>query len=161
MSSDIYNGARCKSYCWSQSLSDIEVRVNLSKMVSYEDVSVSITQSSIKVELDIDYDSADSDLDGPSTKTLMKGKFEHPVDTESASWLLDKDGPCIVIYIDKAENLWWQKLLIDEHPTKAGPRNYTMLMDHLDDGSRMAVEKLIIEQRNKALNRNSDDLSPA
>lgn len=129
-------------------------------MVSYEDVNVSVTQESIKVELDCDCDSAYSDSDESSLKTLVKGKFEHPVDTESAAWLLDKDGPCIVIYLDKAENLWWQKLLLNEQVTKAGPRNYTVLMDHLDDGSRMAVEKLVIEQRNKIL-QNTDDLSPA
>lgn len=160
MSSDIYNGARCKSYCWSQSHSDLEIRINLAKMVSYEDIDVTIKSDSIRVELDSDYDSNYSDPDESSPRILMEGKFEHPVDTESASWLLDRDGPCIVIYIDKAEDLWWQKLLLNEQVTKAGPRNYTVLMNHLDDGSRMAIDRLVVEQRNKILRRN-DDLSPA
>lgn len=131
-------------------------------MVSYEDVSVEITTESIKVELDTDeYESIDSNsASWSSVKTLMMGKFEHPIDTESESWLIDKDGPCIVIYIDKVENLWWRKLLVDEQVTKEGPRNYTVLMEHLDDSSRMAIDKLVVEERNKALRRN-DDLSPA
>lgn len=163
MTSDIHNGARCKSYCWSQSHSDIEIRVNLAKMVSHEDVNVEITADSIKVELETDdYDSTDSNsMGGSFVRTLMVGKFEHPVDTESDSWLIDKDGPCIVIYIDKAENLWWRKLLVDEQVTKEGPRNYVVLMEHLDDGSRMAIDKLVVEERNRVLARRNDDLSPA
>lgn len=92
-------------------------------------------------------------------KNLMSGQFEHSVDTGSAHWLLDNDGPAIVIYIDKSESMWWKNLLLNEEVKESGPRNYTVSMDLLDDGSRMVIDKLIVEQRNK-MNGNVDSFPP-
>lgn len=149
-----YNGSKCRSYCWSQSHSDVEISVKLKQIVKYENVNVTISPSSIKVEL---YDvlrpsECQQQLrdDFSSGKvTLIEGQFEHPIITESFYWLLDNDGPCVMIYFDKSENIWWKQLLLNEEVTESSPRNYTVLMDHLDNGSRMCIDRLIVEQRNK------------
>lgn len=159
--SNIYNGASCKSYCWSQSHSDLEISVKLVRVVKYENVNVMITSNQIRVEL-IDRLADHSDQNEFCTKCLIDGQFERSVRAESAYWLLDNDEPSIVIYIDKMENMWWKQLLINEEATLAGPRNYSIQMDNLDDGSRMVVDKLIVEQKKKIhSNSNEDSLSPA
>lgn len=152
--SDIHNGAQCKAYCWSQSHGDLEIRIKLDRLVRYEDVSVILTQQRIKVtllELVHKRDTGDSVscAEMITTKVLLDGTFERRVNTESFYWLIDGEEPSITIYVDKKEGMWWRQLLMNEEVAKHGPRNYTLSMDHLDDGSRMTVDKLIFEQRTK------------
>lgn len=159
--SSSHNGSKCKSYCWSQSHSDIEISVKLTEMVKYEDINVIIGPSDIKVELLIPKQRSiykqqqhqdqqhSSECSNCTRMTLIEGQFEHQITTESVYWLMDNDGPCIMIYLDKSENIWWKQLLRNEEVTESSPRNYTILMDHLDNGSRMCIDRLIVEQRNK------------
>lgn len=156
--SSSHNGSECKSYCWSQSHSDIEISIKLTGIVKYEDVNVIISPSDIKVELLIpkqrstfkqQQDQQSSDCSNCARLILIEGQFEHQITTESVYWLIDNDGPCIMIYLDKSENIWWKQLLLNEEVTESSPRNYTILMDHLDNGSRMCIDRLIVEQRNK------------
>lgn len=159
---DISNGARCKSYSWSQSHSDLEIRIRLTNKVKYEEINVVVNRQEISVELvdDNEHSPAD-DIDQVSPdKVLIEGKFEHPVDTDSVYWLIDNEEASIVIYIDKAEDMWWKQLLLNEEVFEAGPKNYVVAMDHLDDGSRMMIDKLIIDQRNKLMSKD-DKFSPA
>lgn len=142
----IYNGARCKFYCWSQSHSDLEIRIKLAKAIRYDNVDVTITSNYIKVMIVVGDIKKEHEF---KTITIMEGNFEYEVSTESSYWLLDNEDLNIVIYIDKLERMWWKQLLLNEEVTEKGLKNYTILMDHLDDGSRMAVDKLIVEQRNK------------
>lgn len=159
--SDIFNGACCKAYSWSQSHSDLEIRIKTARPVKYEDVSVVVSKRDICVEVSHDIQS-----EGPrgvidvNVETLVEGCFEHPVDTDSAYWLIETNPPCIVLYVDKAEDMWWKQLLVDEDVTETGPKSYTVPMDHLDNGSRMMIEKLIVEQRNKMTSK-EDNYSSA
>lgn len=151
-----HNGSKCRSYCWSQSHSDVEISVKLTQIVKYENVNVIISPTGIKVELfNVKQEVSQQQLSDDSSSgrvTLIEGQFEHPIATESVYWLLDNDGPCIMIYFDKSENIWWKQLLLNEEVTESSPRNYTILMDHLDNGSRMCIDRLIVEQRNKKNN---------
>lgn len=156
LSSEIHNGALCKSYCWSQSHSDLEIRIKLTEVVKYEEVGMAISKNNIKVDILreqlVSRKGGDSNISVSRelyAENMMDGQFEHPVNIASAFWLLDNDVPCIVIYLDKAENMWWKQLLLNEEVTESGPRNYSVAMDNLDDGSRMVIDKLIVEQRNK------------
>lgn len=132
------------------------------KAVKHEDVNVVITKRNICVE--IARSNTRQHRDDPIVlepiETLVDGKFEHPIDRDSVCWLIENDEPCIVIYVDKAEEMWWKKLLFNEEVTEAGPRSYTVPMDNLDDESRMRIDKLICDQRNKLLSKD-DQYSPA
>lgn len=159
--SNIYNGASCKSYCWSQNHSDLEIRVKLTKVIKYEDVNVTITSKRVKVEI-IDQPVSHGKQVEFSSSCLIDGQFEQSVSAESAYWLLDNEEPSIVIYIDKSESMWWKQLLLDEEATQIGPTNFSIAIDNLDDGSRMVVDKLIVEQKKKVNSNNYEDsLYPA
>jgi len=151
---NIHNGAMCRSYRWSQSHCDIEIRVNLTETVKYENINLSISTEFIRLELLCPKQTiGKGNLNIPDgnvqTKTLMQGVFEHRIKTDSVYWLLDNEEPCIVIYVDKVEPMWWKNLLVDEEVTESGPKHYVVPVDHLDDGSRMIIDKLVAEQRNK------------
>lgn len=93
---------------------------------------------------------------GSPIDVLMNGRFEHPVDRESVYWLVVKDEHNLVIYIDKREDRWWKQLLIDEEVTVSGRRNYSVPMEHVSEGARMEIDKLIKDQRGKLIERDDE-----
>jgi len=160
---DIFNGSRCKSYSWSQSHGDLEIRIRVERSIRVDDVQVDVTKRDICVEV---IPSSSMRYD-PSklSEILMEGDFEHPVDTDSVYWIIEseKSHHNIVIFIDKLEDIWWKKLLIDEEAIKSGPRYYSVPIDELNDSSRMAIDRLIKEQQQKRSSKVSiqyDDDSP-
>lgn len=149
---DMYNGARCKTYSWTQSLMDIEIRMVLGRQISYEEVVVEVTSTTVCVRLQTQsLTSSLSKLDQDSASLiLIKGELEHPVIPSSLYWLIDNDKrSSIVLFLDKSNPLWWKRLLKDEKQLERGQREYAIAIEHLDDGSRMMINKLVIEQRNK------------
>lgn len=136
----MYNGARCDSYRWSQSRSDLEVRVSLERPARYEDISVEITARGISIELG-------------GHHRLIQGEFVHPIKPDSVYWLIDNEERCIVVFLDKVTPLWWDHLLKYEKPTQLGPRDYRESIEHLDDGARMAIDRLVTQERNKLLSK--------
>lgn len=160
----IFNGADCRSYCWSQSHSDLEVRVKLIKSLDYDDLTVNIQSDSICIELEksrveqVQLDCCESQID-----TLLEGKFEHPVDVDSAYWVLDREEPAVVIYIDKVEKLWWKSLLYGEQVIELGSQNYSVPLSDLTDEYRVVIDKLVHDQKDKLRDSHydSDDTNPA
>lgn len=155
-SSLIFNGAACSSYCWSQSHSDLEIRVKLKTNIRYEDVEVELIGEKIKVFIRDRWTNGDGlydRLDNCNFITLLDGRLERAVDKDTLCWLIDSDDRAIVIYVDKLENLWWSKLLDDEEPNEIGPKNYSVMIDHIDLGSRMVIDRLVTEQRNKMIEK--------
>lgn len=142
--SAILNGARCKSYEWAQSYNDLEIRIKLAKTVKIDDIIVDATKSDISVEI-LQQAAANKIL---TSEVVMDGEFEHAIDSESLSWIIEPvEGESqLVIYADKMENLWWKKLLVSEEYVELGPRSFTVPKDSLDRGAHMAIDRLISEQ---------------
>lgn len=154
----IFNGAQCKTYSWSQSHTDLEINVSLRGSIKREDIRVTLTNDEICIELLPSATSVSQTIPpGQPVNILVEGKFEHPVDTESAYWLVEKGKSNLVVYIDKREDRWWKQLLINEKVTTTGPKNYSIPMEHLDEGARMSIQKLIKEQREKRVADGDDD----
>lgn len=152
--SEIFNGARCQTYSWSQSHSDLEIRAKLPKGKTQEiKIKIKLKKGEILVKVYV--------CNGFECFHPVLGRFEHEVDVESAYWMVDKESSSLVIYLDKTEDMWWNKLLVHEQPTELGPKNYTVPMDELDEGARMAVDKLITDQKKKLISSRDDKLSPA
>lgn len=156
---DIFNGAQCKAYSWSQSHTDLEIRIKLTRPIRNEDLRVTVSKKKLCIELIQDQTNTPGiDLSQP-VETLVIGEFEHPVDTESACWFVDSVDLCLTIYIDKKEEMWWKQLLLNEEVTAAGPKSYSVPMDQLDECSRMVIDKLITDQKKKMIDK-SDYFSP-
>lgn len=152
---EIFNGARCKTYRWSQSHSDLEVRIELEGPVRYENLKVDVTSDNLKVNLVSSIDTIEG-----KEKTIVEGQFEDQIDPESVYWVLDTEGkPCLIMYMDKVRGKWWNKLLKNEEATEKGPINYVIDMEDLGEGSRMAIEKLVYEQKSKLDLQDGDDFS--
>lgn len=146
--SDIYNGADCKSYRWSQSHADLEIRVALLHPVDRSNICVQATSASIIVRL------KGRNLSTSSLyhTVLLDRRFTNPVDTSSLYWTIDMDDYCVSIYIDKCERSWWKSLFQQEQVTTSGRVERQIRGDDLDDASRAVIDRLIVEQRHKLSN---------
>lgn len=158
-SSDIFNGARCETYRWSQSHSDLEIRVELERPITHEDIEVEVTSSHLRISRINHLDTIDKFLAGETeTQILVEGDLEDHVDVESAYWVLDMEQrPCLIVYIDKVVGKWWNGLLKNEISTQKGPTQHIIDIEDLPEDSRMTIDKLVYEQRAKFdLNDNED-----
>jgi hypothetical protein len=88
-SADTYNGNRTDKYVWSQSMNDLDVRVNVPEGVKKgKDVKVEIKADSLEIRLT------------GAEEPLIASKFSHPINKEDSYWNLTP-GETINIWIQK------------------------------------------------------------
>lgn len=158
---EISNGARCKTYRWSQSHSDLEMRIELEQPVTHEDIEVEVISNHLKIRQIKHLDNIDKFLAHETeTHTIVEGDLEDSVDTESVYWVLDVERkPCLIVYMDKIIHKWWKELLKNEIATQRGKTHYVIDVEDLNESSRMTIDKLICEQRAKFNLHDNDDFS--
>lgn len=102
---DCYNGAVLEKYSWSQTITDIEIKIPVpSSVTKGRDVGVEIKSSHLKVWLKNGIP-PDSD-----SSTLVDGKLQWSIKCEDSMWLLEA-GKQIIVNLDKVEERFWTTVL--------------------------------------------------
>ncbi|CUI14381.1 Hypothetical protein, putative [Bodo saltans] len=140
------NGFAYENYVWSQTLQEAEVRVPLpvtnakSKMLDVE-----ITNTHLRVGL-------------KGKDAVVNGELFARVKCDDSMWTLE-DGKTVVIHLVKANNMEWWKTIIQGDPEvdlqKVQPENSKL--DDLDGETRQTVEKMMFDQRQKAMGLPTSD----
>jgi hypothetical protein len=134
------NGFAYENYVWSQTLQEAEVRVPLptpntkSKMLDVE-----ITNTTLRVGI-------------KGKPPLVNGDLFARVKHDDSMWTLE-DGKTVVLHLVKANQMEWWKTIIQGDPEvdlqKVQPENSKL--DDLDAETRQTVEKMMFDQRQKAM----------
>ncbi|KAI8919735.1 HSP20-like chaperone [Entophlyctis helioformis] len=133
-------------YKWRQTLQDVDVTIPIPKGIKGRDILVVFKQKSVKVALK-------SDLANP----LLEGDLCNAIKVEESTWLIDNGE--LLVHLEKVNKAEWWKNVVTHHPaidtTKIVPENSKL--GDLDGETRAMVEKMMFDQRQKAMGLPSSD----
>ena len=141
------NGYDYGSYNFSQVLSSMDVYVPMKEGIKSRDVDVKISATSLKVGL-------------KGEKAVIDGKLHDKVKPDDCTWTLI-DNKLVHVYLEKHDAMkWWSCVITGEKELdtkKIVPEN-SKLSD-LDGDVRQTVEKMMFDQRQKAMGLPTSDES--
>ena len=139
------NGMVLDNYSWTQQLSDLQVTVPVPPGTKSRMLNVDIRKNKLTVGL-------------KGQPPLMDGELHKAVIVEDCMWTLE-DSKEISISLQKEDKMnWWKCVMVGDpeiNTQKVQPEN-SKLSD-LDGETRMTVEKMMFDQRQKALGKPSAD----
>lgn len=134
-------------FSWKQTLNDVDIIVPLKPLESGrsyrgKDIKVSMGKSSLFVA-----------VVSNSSEPIIDGELFATIKLEDSTWLLDKNE--LHVHLEKINNMEWWKCVIKGHPeidtTKIEPENSKL--GDLDGATRAMVEKMMFDQRQKAMGK--------
>lgn len=139
------NGGRTDKYVWTQTLGALEVFVDVRPGVKAKQIVCDIGNETLKVGI-------------KGEPLILEGKMHSKVKVDDCMWTL-LDNKCVQITIEKFDNMkWWTCVMQGDaeiDTKKIVPEN-SKLSD-LDGETRMTVEKMMYDQRQKALGKPTSD----
>eukprot|EP00331_Platyophrya_macrostoma_P004717 CAMPEP_0176412102 /NCGR_PEP_ID=MMETSP0127-20121128/3962_1 /TAXON_ID=938130 /ORGANISM="Platyophrya macrostoma, Strain WH" /LENGTH=308 /DNA_ID=CAMNT_0017791745 /DNA_START=204 /DNA_END=1130 /DNA_ORIENTATION=+ len=134
------NGFAYENYIWSQSLQEAEVRVPLPATgVKGKMLDVEISTSRLRVGM-------------KGKAPIVDGELFAKVKHDDSMWTIE-DGSTVVIHLVKLNQMeWWKTIIVGDAEIdlqKVQPENSKL--DDLDSDTRQTVEKMMYDQRQKAM----------
>mmetsp|Transcript_15860 Transcript_15860/g.34315 ORF Transcript_15860/g.34315 Transcript_15860/m.34315 type:complete len:182 (+) Transcript_15860:81-626(+) len=136
------NGGQTEKYSWTQTLTEVSVVFSVAEStgeLSKRDVKVDFDRSKLNVVIKGD--------------TCASGELFGPVSPEDCFWQLDVADRTVSLFMEKATvDMWWNCVIKGDaeiDTTKVEPENSRL--EDLDPESRSLVEKMMVEQREKAM----------
>eukprot|EP00996_Jenningsia_fusiforme_P001226 NODE_2120_length_1289_cov_68.337097_g1928_i0.p1 GENE.NODE_2120_length_1289_cov_68.337097_g1928_i0~~NODE_2120_length_1289_cov_68.337097_g1928_i0.p1 ORF type:complete len:334 (-),score=108.50 NODE_2120_length_1289_cov_68.337097_g1928_i0:142-1143(-) len=139
MKPNVGNGGTGVGYVWTQTLQELEVKVELGMNLKSRDCDVVISARHLKVAI-------------KRGRVIIDGELAEMVKTPECFWTLE-DGHIVVVHLTKYNQMEWWKNVVKGHPEinvqKVQPENSKL--GDLDGETRQTVEKMMFDQRQKQL----------
>mmetsp|Transcript_6439 Transcript_6439/g.7827 ORF Transcript_6439/g.7827 Transcript_6439/m.7827 type:complete len:336 (-) Transcript_6439:264-1271(-) len=139
------NGMVMEKYTWSQQLADLQIVVPVPEGTKTKQLKVDMTSSKLSVGM-------------KGQEPILAGKFHKKILLDDSFWTLE-DNKEVVFTLLKANQMEWWKCVVEGEPeidtTKVNPENSKL--GDLDGETRQTVEKMMYDQRQKAMGLPSAD----
>merc|ERR1719390_530394 len=136
---------------WTQQLSDLEIKVPMPAHIKSRDLNIKFTKTRITVGV-------------KGQAPALEGELHKKVIVDDCFWTLE-DAPGelgekeIVIALQKEDKqMWWKNVIVGDpeiNTQKVQPENSKL--SELDGETRMTVEKMMYDQRQKAMGKPTAD----
>ena len=143
------NGGSTDNYTWTQTLKEVNVLVPIRAGIRGKHMDVVIKKGKIKVAI-------------KGEEPLLAGELHKNVKPDDCTWTLEDNeehGRCAVLYFEKENQMEWWKCVVqgDEEidTSKVEPENSNL--SDLDGETRQTVEKMMYDQRQKAMGKPTSD----
>ncbi|EEY68597.1 nuclear migration protein nudC, putative [Phytophthora infestans T30-4] len=139
------NGGQTDKYVWTQTLQEAQINFAVPEGTKSRQVDVEIRAGKLRVGL-------------RGGETFVDGPLYNKVKMDDSFWTLE-DGNRICIYLQKDNQMEWWKTIVqgdaEIDTQKVQPENSKL--DDLDSDTRQTVEKMMFDQRQKAMGLPSSD----
>ncbi|CAH0479187.1 unnamed protein product [Peronospora belbahrii] len=139
------NGGQTDKYVWTQTLQEAQVNFAVPEGTKSRQVDVDLRAEKLRVGL-------------RGGETFVDGRLYNKVKVDDSFWTLE-DGNRICVYLLKDNQMEWWKTIIQGDPEidtqKVQPENSKL--GDLDSATRQTVEKMMFDQRQKALGLPTSD----
>lgn len=135
------NGGIYENYTWTQQLGDVWVTVPVPPGSKSRDLIVDIRKNRLKVA-----------LKAKPNEPLIDGALHKPIIVDDTCWTLEDNKEISINLIKENGQEWWKTVIVGDpeiDTTKVQPEN-SKLSD-LDGETRQTVEKMMFDQRQKAM----------
>ncbi|CDH49260.1 nuclear movement protein nudc [Lichtheimia corymbifera JMRC:FSU:9682] len=126
-------------YKWRQTLQDVDVTIPVPKGTRGRDLQVEIKKKYIKVAL-------------KGQPPLIEGELCKEIKVDDSTWTLDNQQE-VSVHLEKSNQMTWWENVVTSAPKidtkKIQPENSKL--DELDGETRAMVEKMMFDQRQKAM----------
>ena len=142
---NVGNGGETEKYVWTQTLQDVEVRVAVPPGTKSKQVKCEFTKDRFSFKV--------YGADGVEAEaSTIAGEFYAPVAPDECYWTLE-DNAYVSCFLQKLKDIeWWTCVLKGDQvidTKKVEPENSRL--DDLDGETRVTVEKMMYDQRQKQL----------
>ncbi|SBT80052.1 nuclear movement protein, putative [Plasmodium malariae] len=138
------NGGKTEKYTWTQTINSLDMYIDLEEKVRTKDIKLDITYKKLYVKV--------------KNEVLIDGEFYKHIKPEDSIWTLEDNG-VIHLCIEKLNGMeWWSTVIKGDAEIdvkKIVPENSRM--EDLDAETRSVVEKMLYDQKQKALNLPTSD----
>ena len=134
-------------YVWTQTLQEVVVTIPLPDNTRGKDLTVTMARTSLKVGLKATPD-----------KFIVNDKLTKPIILDDSFWTVE-DGNRLVLTLQKSNQMeWWDSVVANDPKIdvkKIQPENSSL--SDLDGDTRKTVEKMMFDQRQKAMGLPTSD----
>ncbi|CAD2101895.1 nuclear movement protein, putative [Plasmodium vinckei brucechwatti] len=133
------NGGKTEKYTWTQTLGTVDMYIDVEEFIKTKDLKIDITFKKLCIKV--------------KNNIYIEGEFYKHIKPEDSIWTLE-DNRIIHISIEKLNTMeWWATVIKGDSEIdvkKIVPENSRM--EDLDSETRSVVEKMLYDQKQKALN---------
>lgn len=139
-----YNGAIRDNYTWSQSITDVDIRIKIPKyIVKGRDVKVEIDKKHIKVS---------HKTDSGSWLQVVNDDLPWEINKEESMWtLVPKEH--VHINLEKREERWWESVLTSEEKISVRKIDASRPMTDLDEEAQAKIAEMMYNEQQKRMGK--------
>ncbi|VDP89997.1 unnamed protein product [Echinostoma caproni] len=137
---DCYNGAVRDQYTWSQTIKDVDIKVQVPSFVkTAKDLKVTVERKQIRIVLKV----------GGEEKPYFNRKLCWEIQKDEAMWTLHPKENQIHFCLDKAQERWWEAAFEGEDKINTRKIDCSRPMHELDEEAQAKIQQLMYDEQCK------------